>query len=661
MRVVSTRVGDRAGRVAAVLAAAGAVALGAAAPDRAAAQPSSPDRLELVGQVGGLTADVVMAGVHAWVGVGPRIVAYDVTVPSAPRRAGESPILSGVVLDIAIADGTQAPIAFVVTGEGGIEVVDVAEPARPRRAGYVDVPDGATVVAAGDGVACAAVASDPPAVWVVDVSVPTAPRVASRIELPAEAIGLVVAERRVHMLVDEEGLRVYDIAVPAAPRLLGKAATPDRESGLGGRMHLASGYAFVADGPNGLRIFDVVDPTAPREVGRLPDVDDARAVHVANGLAYVADGARGLAVVDVASPRRPRLLGRHVADGAASSVYAVDDQVVVADERGARVVDATNPNLPRRVADIDPPGYVVAVAAEDERWFAFDGTHARLWSFVGDGVRAARAVAGVESPVTGSDGGALAAHGGFVYVAGGREGLGVVDARASDALVAVGVVTGTTAMDVDAAGRHVYVAAGGEGLAVLDAGDPGRPRRVSALPTEGFASSVYAQIGRTLLMDGRLQVIDTTDPAQPGPAVSLAMDGDLPGTVTAHLERAFVATDRLHVFDIGAPGGPAHAGGWVPTGGALVSPRVAAAPGAVYVSDAFDGSLWVLDADGDAPRERAHAVLPDGGQPLDLAVARARGAEVVLAASGDAGLTIWRHRAAGAAVGRAYLPFALKR
>jgi len=663
VRAVTWKLSDlvRRGLAVAVLAAVGAAVEHAADPSTVA-HAQAPHALDLVGQTGGLAADVIMAGEHAWVGVGPRVVAWDVSVPSVPRWIGESPVLSGVVLDIAVAGGRPTRSVFAVTGEGGIEVIDVTDAVHPRRLSYLDMSDGVTEVAAGDDVVCVAVASDPPMVWVVDVANPAAPWVASRIELPAEAIGLVAAERRVYVLVDDEGLRIYDLATPASPLLIGRAPTPDRESGLGGRMDLASGYVFVADGPNGLRVFDVVDPSAPREVGRLTDVNDARAVHVANGLAYVADGARGLAVVEVASPRNPRLLGRHVTNGAASSVAAVDDLVMVTDEHGLRVIDASNPGLPRRSADIDPPGYVVGVAAEGDRWFAFDGTHALLWSIAGDGLRTARATSHVASPVTGSDGGALAAHAGYVYVAGGREGLGVIDARGPSGLAAIGVVTGTTAMDVHAAGRHVYVAAGGDGLAVLDATDPARPRPLSAAPTDGFASAVFAQVSRTLVMDGSLEVFDTRDPARPGAAATLAMEGDLPGTVAAEGERAYAATDRVHVFDLTTPGNPAVVGEWMPESGPLVSPRIAVGEGVAYVSDAFNNAVWALDVAGnEPPRELARAVLPAGSQPLDMMLARVGGTGVVLVASGDGGVTVWRHRASGGGKSVVYLPFGRNR
>lgn len=652
--------------IVAVMLALPGLASGAEAPsssDRADAAhgiagPSAPaGRLDLVGQLGGYTADGVVVGVHAWIGIGPRIVAFDVADPSAPRRLGESPVLSGVVQDIAIAeDRLPVRTAFVVTGEGGIEIVDIAAPSSPRRLGYLAVPDGATAITARDDHVYAAVGGEPPGVWVVDVADPAAPRVAGIIPLPSDAIGLAVLERRLHVMVDDEGLRIYDVARASAPALIGRAPTPDRESGLGGFIHIASSFALVADGPNGLRIFDVVDPARPREVGRLAEVSDARSVAFADGLAYVADGARGLAVVDVSTPRRPRLVGRVATEGVAASVDvdADHEHVLVTDERGVRMVDVSRPDIPRREADIDPPGYIVGVASEADRLFAFDVTHGRLWSMWADGRTEPRSVA---TDVTGQDGGALSAWGGRVYVAGGGEGLGVVDVSDPDRPAAVGVITATTAMDVHAVAGHLYVAAGLDGLTIMELADPDRPRAVGSRSTDGFATSVFAQIGRALVMGGDLEIVDTRDPAQPGPPVTFAVEGDLPGVVSANGERAYLATDRLHVVDLAPPSGPKRVATWAPGGMDLVSARVAVGSANAYVSDGFSGTFWALDVATDGtPREVAQGRLPAGSQALDMTVATVDDADLVLIASGDGGLTLWGYRPLPAVAAAIHLP-----
>jgi hypothetical protein len=61
--------------------------------------PGTPgsENMALVGQVGGVSRAVAVAGDIAYLGVGPRLVALDVSNPAAPVLLGRSAVLPGVI------------------------------------------------------------------------------------------------------------------------------------------------------------------------------------------------------------------------------------------------------------------------------------------------------------------------------------------------------------------------------------------------------------------------------------------------------------------------------------------------------------------------------------------------------------------------------------
>ena len=83
----------------------------------AAAGPLTPTAqdISLVGQIGGATYAVAVAGHYAYVGVGPRLVILDVADPSHPILVGQTAPLPGVVEGVAVVGN----IAYIAAGTAG--------------------------------------------------------------------------------------------------------------------------------------------------------------------------------------------------------------------------------------------------------------------------------------------------------------------------------------------------------------------------------------------------------------------------------------------------------------------------------------------------------------------------------------------------------------
>ncbi len=78
----------------------------------------------LQNQFGGVPQAVLVDGPTAYLAVGPRLVAVDVTDPTAPRFLGQSPPASDILYDI-VQIGT---LVYGAAGQAGLVVLDVADP-----------------------------------------------------------------------------------------------------------------------------------------------------------------------------------------------------------------------------------------------------------------------------------------------------------------------------------------------------------------------------------------------------------------------------------------------------------------------------------------------------------------------------------------------------
>jgi hypothetical protein len=188
----------------------------------------------------------------------------------------------------------RARLAYVACRDGSIQVVDLTEPASPRRVGSFDAGD---------------------------------------------ARAVHVREGHLFVAAGADGLVVAAVEKPERPRVVAQAKTVEARAVFVDGIH-----AYVADGAGGLRIVDVSVPEKPAVVGAV-DLNGARTepldandvvVHFfgarpepgsrsrteARNVAFVADGRSGLHVVDVTRPDRPVVLRSGAEDSFAGAALA---------------------------------------------------------------------------------------------------------------------------------------------------------------------------------------------------------------------------------------------------------------------------------------------------------------------------------------------------
>jgi hypothetical protein len=342
----------------------------------AAAQPSAT----WVAQLGGASRAIALRERTAFVGVGPRIVAFDLRDPDMPVELGRSPLLPRVVEDIQLA----GDLAWVAVGGAGILALDVGRPEAMTIVGAFDTRGRSLSLDVSTDVGLLA---DKDHLLALDLRDPTAIRELGRWPASRRAVHVTRQGDTAYVTDEREGLHVFDVSDPAALQLIevldrdcdargtvvhGTAAyfhsgcavhvldvsDPDHISVVG-RLDEGWGYPMapmaivggrlVADG----QLFDLADPLAPRRLGAFPPAadDDAPAwgsdMAAADGLAVVTRFAGGGFVsADLTDPAALRPRGEWSTLGGLwwEGLFGLPDEAAL--DLGGRRIDVRDPAQP---------------------------------------------------------------------------------------------------------------------------------------------------------------------------------------------------------------------------------------------------------------------------------------------------------------------------
>ncbi len=235
-----------------------------------------------------------------------------------------------------------------------MHVFDISSPAAPREisdtwiwdwCSHLEIGGNYVYVAGGSGL------------WVLDVSDPAEPRRIGHCSTRG-AQDVAVRDTLAYIADADSGLKVISVADTSALSILGSCDTPGWAEGIA----LSGSFAYVADGDSGLRIMDISDPTVPVEVSNVPS-QYAFDVAVSGNYACVAD-SNHVQIIDVSNPTAPVEAGSYDTPGVAWHVTVSNDYAYVASRSGGlRVLDLSDPAAPVESGYYDTPGEAQGVAA----------------------------------------------------------------------------------------------------------------------------------------------------------------------------------------------------------------------------------------------------------------------------------------------------------
>ncbi len=584
-------------------------------------------RMTLIGQIGGSTKAVAVQGDYAYLGVGPRIHVLNVADPAHLTLVGQSPVLPGVVNDLAASGG----YLYVAAGEAGLRVVSVSDPTRPVEVGFYDTPGSATgLTVAGDHVFVADGTLRSGNQWVnsglhiINVADPAHPVEVGVRATPGWSVRVAVAGS--YAYVGDQGiwdgsqtvgagLHVVDITNLTNPLLIGSLEVDDVNA-----VVVSGNYAFIAGGNGGMKTVDISDPAHPAPLATYGSMY-AFDIAVQGNHAYIAGGMSGLEVVDISDPEHPIHQSGASIQGWAQGVFTWGDKAYVAVEYGVglRIFSVADPALTTEMGSYATKGWAHGLALADNIAYIVAGGgilrvtdvtnpalpsdissvsyghHAWLgrrvvvngnWAYIAQPEQGLRTINVTDptNPVpTGLYGSVrsvqdVAVEGGLAYLAGASAGLRIIDVSVPANPAEIGFFdTPGSANGVAIVGNRAYVADGSSGLRILDVSTPSQPAEIGFYDTAGSALAVSVAGNYAYIADaGGLRIVDVSNPAAPSEVGYSAIAGYTQDvTVSGHY--AYVASGSMggvRMYDVSNPAAPAEVGFYA-TGGYGESVEVA--------------------------------------------------------------------------------------
>lgn len=290
-------------------------------------QPSPVNNFTRADRISGHTHSVTVAGKFAYIGEGSQLNVVNISNPAVPVVIGKAQPLSGLIEDIL----TAGKYAYVAANKAGMWIIDISNPANPRRVGTIDTPGQAYGIDVSGSYAYVAAGSA--GLHVVDISEPLQPVLVATVGTEERDVDVTVVGSYAYVAAEEAGFRIIDIADSQAPVVVASLTLPGDANGVA----VLPPFAYVASGGAGLHIIDISQPDAPLIVSQFHELY-ARSVFVVGSHAYVATERDGLQVVDVSDPVNPAVLAGFSTVGSATDVAVSNGSAFVADKLGALVV-----------------------------------------------------------------------------------------------------------------------------------------------------------------------------------------------------------------------------------------------------------------------------------------------------------------------------------
>lgn len=355
-------------------------------------------------------------------GVDARIVMLDISDPTSPRLLGEPFGLcfgmgDGTTTRNIVISGSNL---FLAGGSafraGGIEILDISNPTALQRAGGYSPPGrddwilglavSGTRAFLGENRWDAAVSNYWGGLTILDVSDPATPRRIGRLE--ADAPGSLVRDVEVsgqNVLVvfsdppdsDPPEVQIIDVSDAANPRRVAKIEIPPglrdvADIALAGNLaYLVGGHIGLGESPQlGLEIFEITDLTNPRRIGSFARGALFQRVLRTGDKALVVDTgpesfeARGLRLINVNIPANPQRIGRYLPPRELTPSHAAASGHIVAVEVNGSIefLDISDPINPRKLGEYGPPSDIHSLAMANGHAFVAGGiwdSTARLW------------------------------------------------------------------------------------------------------------------------------------------------------------------------------------------------------------------------------------------------------------------------------------------
>ncbi len=532
-----------------------------------------------------------VVGQTAWSYHDRLVVSIDLTDPTSPTEIAEHRITDRItdLAQAAPSGSTAAAVLAVASDQERVELYDASDPTALPLLGDLELPGAFLLAAAGD---LLHVLTTDGTLEILDIADPTDPRPLASLPFGAQARTIEVHGNTVYIGCDEPGLLVVDATDPTSPEIAGTLDAPDCRSIVRRGDTLLIESAEPGQRPQDRRALRVLDASDPADLRTLRAYTSAGAGSpVLFGQHAVLNG-RVLTTIDlsdsgvssersVATTTRGPVARTLVASG--SYLYAS----VTGDPPGILVVDATDPAAAEFVRDIPMDDAAGALAADDDTLALGLPDRLELWSLAdrSDPQLASTLMTGGEVTVITIDGDRLYA----AVRCTGRTAIVDIADPAAPRLLGQIINPGCPEIVVASGDLLAMHTRTEREIVVFDVSNP-------ALPVERSRSATAAVAGGMVLsgdllyavMELQIDVFDLSDPASPvviGQSERLVAHDHLLSRRGDVLVSHDWLRRRVQFWSLADPAQPAYAG-------AIHQPNTV---GVAWVGDGVDDTLALLE------------------------------------------------------------------
>jgi len=281
-------------------------------------------------------------------------------------------VTSGYAQDVVVSNS----IAYVAQGEGGLMIINIANPQAPfelatvaqelKGYGYkIENRDSVVYIAAGGF-----------GVSVVNASNPTEPLVTATNLAMKPAKSFDIMGNFLFTAIGEYGFKVSEISYPTQPDIRGETITPGFAQGICASSD--GNFLLIACGEMGFAVFDISElqngwgtyplfgwvdtPGYAEDVKAHPDLP----------YAYIASGTGGLLIADYSDSANIKIIGNFSTGGYAKEVVYKNNKAYVTTElRGLQIIDVSNVNAPSRIGTVETE-FAMGLAVDDKYVYVAD-------------------------------------------------------------------------------------------------------------------------------------------------------------------------------------------------------------------------------------------------------------------------------------------------
>lgn len=262
----------------------------------------------------------------------------------------------------------QSDFVYATT-EDGIEVIDVSNPADPRRASQIFLNAGSLFGITAHGnllLVCGAISTGDPAksegrLFILDIANPAIPRLMGEIKVNGGPNCVEVSGSHAYV-GSTEGLSTFDISNPALPKLVALDTL-----GSISKIQIRGSLAFILISPifpSSLAIIDISAPETPTVISRYETPWMVWDLSVVDSLVYLTDifpifpflAPSAILILNVADPTIPKLISTYQEYKTYTSIDVRNDTAFVDMLPSIMALDVNDPDNITFIATYTYPG-----------------------------------------------------------------------------------------------------------------------------------------------------------------------------------------------------------------------------------------------------------------------------------------------------------------